>query len=65
MAKNSFLENLADNFLNIIVNLNFFGDLTFDIFEHYPEILLQVSLKQETKIDGRGHEVFSEKITGT
>ena len=45
MAKNSFLENLADNFLNIIVNLNFFGDLKFDIFEHYPEILLQVSLK--------------------
>ena len=24
-----FLENLADNFLNIIVNVNFFGDLKF------------------------------------
>ena len=28
------------------------------------EILLQVSLKSETKIDGRGHEMFSQKITG-
>ena len=34
------------------------------IAEHYPEILLQVSLKQESKSDGRGHEIFSEKITG-
>ena len=40
-----FLENLTDNFLNIVVNLNFFGDLKFDITKHYPEILLQVSLK--------------------
>ena len=45
MAKNikGFLENLTDNFLNIIVNVNFFGDL--NINEHYPEILLQASLK--------------------
>ena len=67
MAKNirGFLENLTDNFLNIIVNVNFFGDLKFEYYcEYYPEILLQVSLKQETKIDGRGHERFSEKITG-
>ena len=67
MAKNirGFLENLTDNFLNIIVNVNFFGDLKFEYYcEYYPEILLQVSLKQETKIDGRGHEIFSEKITG-
>ena len=44
MAKNirGFLENLTDYFLNIIVNVNFFGDLKF---EYYPEILLQVSLK--------------------
>ena len=44
MAKNirGFLENLTDDFLNIIVKVNFFGDLKFD---HYPEILLQVSLK--------------------
>ena len=34
----------------VIWNLN--------ITEHYPEILLQVSLKKETKIDGRGHEIF-------
>ena len=34
MAKNirSFLENLADNFLNIIVNVNFFGDLKFEYY---------------------------------
>ena len=40
MAKNTrgFLKNLTDNFLNIIVNVNFFT-------EHYPEIMLQVSLK--------------------
>ena len=31
--------------------------------EHYPEILLEVSLKEETKTDGRDHEIFSEKIT--
>ena len=45
MAKKfrGFLENLTDNFLNIIVNVNFFGDL--NINEHYPEILLQANLK--------------------
>ena len=34
MAKNirSFLENLADYFLNIIVNVNFFGDLKFEYY---------------------------------
>ena len=32
MAKNiwDFLENLTDNFLNIIVNSNFSGDLKFE-----------------------------------
>ena len=40
----------------VILNLN--------ITERYPEILLQASLKLETKIDGRGHEIFFEKITG-
>ena len=30
------------------------------ITEHYPEILLQVSLKRI----GGGHEIFSEKING-
>ena len=65
MAKNirGFLENLADNFLNIIVNVNFFGDL--NITEYYAEILLNVSLKKEIDIDGRGHEIFSEKISGS
>ena len=47
------------------MNVNFSNDLKFKYYcEYYPEILLQVSLKEETKIDGRGHEVFSEKITG-
>ena len=49
MAKNirGFLENLFEYyFLNIIVNVNFFSDLKFEYYcEHYPEILLQVSLK--------------------
>ena len=32
MTKNisGFLENLTDNFLNIIVNVNFFSDLKFE-----------------------------------
>ena len=64
MAKNirGFLENLFEYyFLNIIVNVNFFGDLKFEYYcEYYPEILLQVSLKQETKIDGRSHEICYE-----
>ena len=48
MAENirGFLENLTDNFLNIIVNVNFFIDLKFEYYcEYYPEILLQVSSK--------------------
>ena len=59
MAKNirGFLENLFEYyFLNIIVNVNFFSDLKFEYYcEYVPEILLQVLLKLETKIDGRGH----------
>ena len=27
-----FSENLTDNFLNIIVNVNFFGDLKFEYY---------------------------------
>ena len=68
LAKNirGFLENLFEYyFLNNIVNVNFFSDLKFEYYcEYYPEILLQLSLKQETKIDGKDHEIFSEKITG-
>ena len=48
MAKNirGFLENLTDYFLNIIVNVNFFGDLKFEYYcEYYLEIQLQASLK--------------------
>ena len=62
MAKNirGFLENLFEYyFLNIIVNVKFFSDLKFEYYcEYYPETLLQVSLKQQTKIDGRGHEIL-------
>ena len=68
MAKNirGFLENLFEYyFLNVIVNVDLFSDLKFEYYcEYYPEILLQVSFKQETEIDGRGHEIFSKKFTG-
>ena len=37
---------------------------TLNITENYAEKLLQVSLKWETKINGKAHEIFSEKITG-
>ena len=67
MAKNirGFLETLFEYyFLNIIVNVNFFSDLKFAYYcEYYPAILLQVSLKQETKIYARGHEIFSGEVT--
>ena len=38
MAKNirGFLENLTDCFLNIIVNVNFFGDLKFEYYWALP-----------------------------
>ena len=65
MAKNirGLLETLFEHFFfNSIVNVNFFSDLKFEYYsEYYPEILLQVSLKYETKSDGKGHEIFSDK----
>ena len=68
MAKKirGFLENLFEcYFLNFIVNVNFFSDSKFEYYcDYYPEILLQISRKQETKIDGMGYWIFSEKITG-
>ena len=38
MAKNirGFLENLTDYFLNIIVNVNFFGDWKFEYYWALP-----------------------------
>ena len=38
MAKNikGFLENLTDYFLNIIVKVNFFGDLKFEYYWTLP-----------------------------
>ena len=63
MAKNIkvFRENLFEYyFLNMFVNVKFFSDMKFEYYcEYYPEILLQVGLKYETKIDRRGHEIFS------
>ena len=61
----SFLETFFEYYLlNIIVNVSFFSELNLECYcEYYPEILLQVSLKQETKIDVRSHEIISEKIT--
>ena len=59
------LEDFWRIYLNITVNVTFFSDLKFEYYyEYYPEILLQVRLKKETKINGRGHEILSEKITG-
>ena len=67
MAKKirGFLETLFEYYLlNIIVNVSFFSELNLEYYcEYYPKILLQVSLKQETKIDVTSHEIFSEKIT--
>ena len=52
-------------FLNIIVNVSFFSELKFKYYcEYYREMLLQASLKQETRTDGRSHEIFSGKFTG-
>ena len=38
MAKNiiGFLENLIDNFLNVNVNFNVFGDLKFEYYWELP-----------------------------
>ena len=38
MAKNTrgFLDNLTDNFLNVIVNVNLFGDLKFEFYRALP-----------------------------
>ena len=38
MAKiiRGFLENLTDDFLNIIVNVNYFGDLKFEYYWALP-----------------------------
>ena len=61
MAKNirDFLETLFEYYLlSIIVNVNF-SDLKFEYYcQYHPEILLQASLKSETKIDGTGHKKF-------
>ena len=56
MAKNirGFFENLTDNFLNITVNVNFSGDLTFEYYWALPWNTATIKFKYETKIDGRG-----------
>ena len=61
-----FFEKLFEYyFLNIIENVNFSSDLKFEYYcEYYPEIMLQESLEKRSIIDGRDHEIFSEKITG-
>ena len=48
MAKNirGFLENLIDYFLNIIVNVNFFGDLNF---KYYRALLLNTATSKAQK----------------
>ena len=68
-----FLENLSDAFLNIIVNVNFFGDLKFEYYcEYYSEVLLQENLKKLKLIGGAmkyfpkkllGHEIFRSMVS--
>ena len=64
MAKNirGFLETLSEYFFfNVIVNVNFFSDLKFEYYcDHYPEILLQVSLK--LKLKGGAMKYFLKKL---
>ena len=59
--------NVVQHWWNIVAKLKvkwshskwFFTDSKFEYCcEYYPEILLQVSLEKESKIDGRGHEIF-------
>ena len=68
MAKTirNFLETLFQYyFLNIIVNVTFFSELKFKYYcDYHPEMLPQVSLKQEIRTDGRGNEIFSGTFTG-
>ena len=66
MAKiiRGFLENLTDDFLNIIVNVNYFGDLKLEYYWALPWNTATSCLKEKTKIDGRLHEIFSEKLLG-
>ena len=65
MAKNirGYLENLTDNFLNIIVNVNFFGDLKFD-FEDLTTMkyCYKEALNKELKLMGEVMKYFSEKL---
>ena len=46
------------------MTVTLFSHLKFEFYcEYYPEILQQVSFKSESKIDGRGHQIFSKKLT--
>ena len=58
------MENLTDYFLNTIVNINFLGDLKFEITEHYPEKLLQESLNKKLKLMGGAMKYFLKKLLG-
>ena len=60
--------NVVQHWWNIVAKLKvnkwshskwLFTDLKFEYYcEYYPEILLQASLEKESKIDGKGHEIF-------
>ena len=62
MSKNigGVLEKLFEYYiLNIILNVNFFSDMKFEYYcEHYPEILLQVSLKNKKQKLMRGAKKY-------
>ena len=66
MAKNirDFLENLTDYFLNIIVNVNFFGDMTFEYYWALPWNTLQVVLYEKLKMMGGAMKYFLKKLLG-
>ena len=55
------MENYSEYYcLNIIANINFFISLNSNV----NTILRYYRFKQETKMYGRGHEVFYEKAMG-
>ena len=58
------MESLSEYYhLGTTVRISSFGALNITV--NYPELLPQPRLKQKTKLDGRGHEIFSQKVSGT
>ena len=66
MTKNirGFLENLTDNFLNIIVNVNFFGNLKFELLSTTLKYCYKQALNKELKLIEGAMKYFSKKLLG-